>query len=839
MVASELIAPPELLSPAGTWDCARAAVANGTDAIYFGLPRFNARMRAENFSEDDIVPLMRFLHEHGVRGFAAFNVLVFTGELAAAEEALVRLHQAGVDAVIVQDVGIALLAHRIGLEVHASTQMTVTSPEGVRFAKSLGAHRVVLARETSLRELERFPTPSEGGLPLEVFVHGALCVAYSGQCLTSESLGQRSANRGECAQACRLPYRMAVDGVLQDLGDRRYLLSPQDLAAVDDIPRLIALGVASFKIEGRLKTAEYVAAVTRVYRRAIDAAMAQRAPHAPPSPDPDARYELEMAFSRGLYTGWMHGVDHQRLVHARFGKKRGAYAGRVTRCGRDWIEITPDPHEPTRPVIPGDGIAIDTGGDTEREQGGRAIAVKGPRLIFEPGRIDTRRVPPGARIWKTDDPRLNNLWRRSFADCLPERSEPLDFIVSGRDGEPLHIEARCHDGRSASAHSSTPLQPALQRPLTDQTLVAQLGRLGGTGYRLSNLTNSIETKSILPFSELGRLRRTLIDALKRQTPLPTARVRSPNFVFQDLQRIAHLRRRSFREEPRLSQRARLCELAVLCRTPAQIEGAIAGGATDLYLDFEDIRRYADAVRLVHSRSIHATLATPRIQKAGEEGFFKTIRNAEPDGILIRNLGAVEFFRAAADGGSLQLIGDFSLNTANPISAARFLDAGLHRVTAACDLNAAELCALLEAAPPEWFEILIHQHMAMFHMEHCVFAAFLSEGRDYRDCGRPCETHRVALQDRVGQMHPLRADVGCRNTLFNGRAQSAAEFFPRLYAAGAKRFRVELLEEDAHTAELLVRAYAQLLAGAIQPLELLERISAASQLGVTGGTLTVL
>src|SRR5450631_2629303 len=240
---------PELLAPAGDWECARAAVANGADAVYFGLPAFNARMRADNFTPEDLPKLMEFLHEHGVKGYVAFNVLIFTNELTAAEDELDMLNRAGVDAAIVQDLGLVSLAReRVpDLHIHASTQMTLTSPEGVAFAQRLGITRAVLARELSLRELAKFKSTPEADVPLEVFVHGALCVAYSGQCLTSEALGRRSANRGECAQACRLPYELVVDGSLKEMGDRRYLLSPQDLAAVHEIPDLIALGVVSFK----------------------------------------------------------------------------------------------------------------------------------------------------------------------------------------------------------------------------------------------------------------------------------------------------------------------------------------------------------------------------------------------------------------------------------------------------------------------------------------------------------------------------------------------------------------------------------------------------------------
>ena len=226
---------PELLSPAGNWDCARAAVAAGADAIYFGMPRFNARLRADNFTEHDLAPLMEFLHRRGVKGFVAMNTLIFSNELEDAEAQLRLIAEAGVDALIIQDLGLAKLAREIapGVELHASTQMTITSPDGLAFIETLfPMERAVLARELSVKEIERFQssriTDHRSLLtPLEVFVHGALCVAYSGQCLTSESLGQRSANRGECAQACRMPYELLVDGVQQEMGEVRYLLSPQ------------------------------------------------------------------------------------------------------------------------------------------------------------------------------------------------------------------------------------------------------------------------------------------------------------------------------------------------------------------------------------------------------------------------------------------------------------------------------------------------------------------------------------------------------------------------------------------------------------------------------------
>ncbi len=806
---------PELLAPAGNWECVRAAVANGADAVYFGLPRFNARLRADNFSEAELPEVVDFCHRRGVKAYVAFNTLVFTGELDAAADYLRLLNRARVDALIVQDVGLASLAREITplLPIHASTQMTVTSPEGAAFAQELGVKRAVLARELSLREIERFAGTET---PLEVFVHGALCVAYSGQCLTSESLGRRSANRGECAQACRMPYELVVDGALRDLGDRRYLLSPQDLAAVEEIPALVERGVISFKIEGRLKSPEYVAAVCQVYRKALDAALEHRS-HRVTAAD---RYQLEMTFSRGLFSGWMHGVDHQQLVPARYGKKRGPLAGRVIRVGADFIEL-----DTAIALAPGDGVVVDTGGDTNAEQGGRIYSLKGPRLFFGRGQLDFARIHPGDRVWKTDDPALEKRLRQSFAGHIAaRRRENIDLRVSGTAGQPLVLEA---DGVIAT--SAMPLQTARTAPLTVEKLREHLGRFGESPFALGQLDWQIEGEVILPIGELNRLRRELAYGLEtaRSTPRPE-RADSWRDIFT-AQRVT---------SPTEFTSTR--QLTVLCRSEEQVAAALACGVETLYVDFEDIRRYKDAVAAVRSAggATRVLLATPRIQKSGEQGFFKLIENADPDGVLVRNLGAIAWYRAARaeQENQFELVGDFSLNVANPLTARHFLSKGLDRLTISYDLNIDQALDLLRASEGSPLELTLHQHMPMFHMEHCVFAAFLSKGSSYLDCGRPCDKHRVRLRDRVGMEHPLRADVGCRNTLFNSVAQTGASYFEALCESGLRYFRVELLEESESEASRVIRAYQALLTGQVEGGELWRELKAQSQLGVTRGTL---
>lgn len=814
--AKEYHRDPELLSPAGNWDCAKAAVVNGADAIFFGLSKFNARLRADNFTEEDLPELMKFLHAHGVRGFVTMNTLIFTGELEAAEAQLRLLEECGVDAIIVQDLGLARIARHVapGLEIHASTQMTLTSPEGLEFVDSLyKLERAVLARELSVRDIGKFK-PKEC-VPLEVFVHGALCVAYSGQCLTSESLGKRSANRGECAQACRMPYELVVDGEDKEMEEVRYLLSPQDLAAVDVIPQLVEEGVVSFKIEGRLKSPEYVAAVTKVYRKAIDDAVARR----DSTVTERDRYALEMTFSRGLSTGWLEGTNHPYLTHGRFGKKRGAYVGEITQVGRGYVQVKWDGNTDLKS---GDGIVFDAGEDRNEEQGGRIFRVDGDKVKFHEkhSNVDWTRVRVGQGIWKTDDPKLNAevkaLWKNVK---LKPKKEGLKIKVSGAVGEPMVLSCE-----GVSVSSDELLVAAENRPVNTELLEKQLSRLGETDYALGEVVNELEGEVMMPVSALNRLRRSLVSKLDERPKIELSEVyeRSENKISELFPVMG-------------DEQEVLNELSVLTREMDQVEAALEAGIKRIYADFEDIRRYKDVVKMVRDfgedAKIH--LATPRIQKPSEAGYFKLIDKAEADGVLIRNLGAIEYFK---DREGFYRTGDFSLNCANPLTARILKEQGnLDHLTISYDLNISQVKQMLYKSPENWYELTIHQHMPMFHMEHCVFCTFLSEGTSIKDCGKPCDRHEVQLRDRVGQLHTLKADVGCRNTLFNGRAQTGARFYDDLAKAGLGKFRIDLLSESKDEALMTIQAYQQLIDGRSDGHMLWQDLDVMEKLGVTEGT----
>jgi putative protease len=730
----------------------------------------------------------------------------------------------------------------------------VTSAGGVEFARELGCNLVVLARECSIAEIEKINSAlriSHSAIPLEVFVHGALCVAYSGQCLTSESLGGRSANRGECAQACRMPYDLISDGKQVPLGDKRYLLSPQDLAGLEILPELIRAGVASLKIEGRLKSPEYVASITRVYRQALDKIFNHQDTKAQ-SKNPSLvssglggsnsdRYELEMSFSRGLHTGWFGGVNNQRLVHARFGKKRGVFLGEIKKIVRDGVIVNL-----AAPVKLGDGIVFDAGKPDEKEEGGRIYEIQEPRfkipgeklteLRFGYGDVDFLRVHVGDKIWKTNDPELDKRLRQSFAGDAPKFQRPVEIEVHGGVGKPLTLIARDESGNVVQLDSTMPLAKAEKQPLTEEKLREQLGRLGGTPFALGELKNNLSGEVMLPVSELNRLRREVVIELEKLRAQPKR---------WNLNHRRDAETQSGQNISDFSAPLRLggsnAELTVLVRNLPQLEAALKCGVQTVYCEFEDPKKYREAVTIFHTAygcsvgSAHGVtrptiwVAPPRIFKTGEEWILQQVRSSDADGYLVRNYDHLKFFAGC------RMRGDYSLNIANHFAADYFKNKfGLESVTASYDLNFTQLEALLQSAPPEWFEITIHQHMPMFHMEHCVFCAFLSSGKDYRDCGRPCDTHVVKLRDRVGAEHTLKADAGCRNTVFNSQTQTGAEYVAKMIELGTRNFRVEFLNEPPAEVERVLGKYRQLLRGEISGAQLWRELKLHNQLGVTRG-----
>ncbi len=536
-----------------------------------------------------------------------------------------------------------------------------------------------------------------------------------------------------------------------------------------------------------------------------------------------------MAFSRGIYTGWFEGINNQELVHARFGKKRGVYLGEVKSIRNEKVTIScrdviynVSPHNV--PIKPGDGVVFDCGHPEAKEEGGRIYGVenqgKDVVLSFGKGNLSWGRIHVGDKLWKTSDPELDKQLRQSFAGDNPKFQRPIDVEVHGEVGENLVAIARDEIGHIVQVESEILLVEAHNKPLITERLQEQFGRLGNTPFCLEELTNSITGGLMLPVSELNKMRREIVVKLEELRSQPKRWVINENASFKDL---------LISDSPNIPNSP---NLIVLVRNLNQLEAALKTGINTIYCEFEDPKKYKQAVDKVKGDFCYPEIwvAPPRITKPSENWILQQVINSNADGYLIRNYDHLKFFAET------RCIGDFSLNVANALTADYFKNSfNLERLTASYDLNIQQLQDLLKTSPPDWYEVTIHQHMPMFHMEHCVFCAFLSDGTDFRNCGRPCDQYEVKIKDRVGTEHVLQADAGCRNTVFNGTAQTGAEYVHKLLDLGLQNFRIEFVNESPEEVEQTIYRYQQLIDGEIKGSQLWRELNLQSQLGVTRGS----
>ena len=546
---------PEILAPAGSPECLPAAVAGGADAVYLGLRHFNARGRAENFRKADLPRHVGYLHRHGLKCYVVLNTLVHDDEHAKAVDLAWHAHVAGVDAAIIQDLGLWRLLRRTvpGLALHASTQMTVHHPSQIAVLAGLGAERVILARELSLPEIRACAAEAGAhGIEIEHFVHGALCYAFSGQCLMSNFAGARSANRGTCAQNCRFAYDTG-DGLETEI-------SLRDLALIDRIGELAEAGVASLKIEGRLKGPDYVYTIARAYREAVEAWVNKR-----PADPGVAREPLGEVFARPFTSSPLDGIygPTARLHRAEPLRDRAPDAQLVSLDRRAGTAVISATRRPAAGV--GYAFAIDMWNDGFLVTAADDLGAGRFRLRV---RVDARgpRAPEGTPLFVNRDQRRERDAATAMATVpLPPEEQggiPLDLVITAAPGSVLHLEAMAADGRHAALDGPV-TQAATGRPLTAEALSDSAGALGGSGFILRHLDARLDGACFVPASELKRLRRELVAALAAQ-PAGTA--------------PAH-------EAPAVAQpRARTTKLWAMVGSAAAAAAAIAAGATRTAID---------------------------------------------------------------------------------------------------------------------------------------------------------------------------------------------------------------------------------------------------------------
>ena len=799
----------ELLLPVGNLQMCLAAIHHGADAVYFGVPHFNARGRTTDLSFEEIKEMIELCHLYGVRTNLAFNVVIFQNELPEARELLKKLLPLKPDAFIVQDLGLAKLIREMAPEqrIHASTQMTVTNSDAIKLVEDLRIDRFVLGRENSIQEIKliRESTDKE----LEVFVHGALCVAYSGQCFTSESIGGRSANRGQCAQSCRLEYELFVDDVKKDMGDKKYLVSPKDLMGIAEIPTLKDIGVNSFKVEGRLKTPEYVASAARNYRDVIDGGELKL---------PQRSRELASTYSRGFFSGWLHGVNHQQLVDGTFSAHRGLEIGTVKEIRKKTILI-----ETTSKLSAGMGLLL----SGNEEIGSKIFQVlkSGPISEIE---LLQKNLPikPGMKVYINSDEVLDKELQKGWQSREFQKKISLKLIVQGCYNEPILVKAIDPEGREVYAQTISFLSPAKNRSLTETELKDELSSLGGSVYEIGSFECFLQDGLFMNHREIKELRKEIVEKLNQARTIPL-NVKIINFELP----------------AKISRQSSDIKLNILLRSREQVQDFVDAIKNKeithfhrinfVVLDFEFGKDYAPSLDLLRNQQMKVAIATTRILKPQEYHNLKMISRLAPDAILARNLGAIEFLKRETN---IPIIGDFSLNITNSLSAEYLMSKGLSSINLSYDLNQDQLFDLMSFTDPSNLEVTIHQYMPEFHMEHCVFAAFLSKGSSFRDCGKPCEKHEVKLKDPYGNWHFLKADHECRNTFFKATPQSAGFLINDLKNHGLGFVRLEALNESK--AELIskIRVYLELLEGEITPQKANEILKVMESYGLSSGQL---
>ncbi|MFZ4829019.1 MAG: DUF3656 domain-containing U32 family peptidase [Phototrophicaceae bacterium] len=821
---------PEIMSPVGYYPQLYAAIEAGADAVYFGLKHFTARAKV-GFTLAELPDVMRTLHMRGVKGYLTFNTLVFDHELSEAVKTLEAIAHAQADAVIVQDVGIAQLARQIApdMAIHGSTQMSITSAEGVAWAQRFGVDRVVLARELALTDIRTIAQQTD--VELEMFVHGALCVSYSGQCFSSEAWGGRSANRGQCAQACRLPYELWVDDQHLPLGEARYLLSPGDLYALHQVSEIVELGITTLKIEGRYKEADYVALTTHAYRQAVDAAWENR-----PNPiTPSQELELEQVYSRGLGAYFVSGTNHQAVVSGRSPRHRGVLCGKVQQVQVDHVVIEPTHAHELAPLKAGDGVVFDAAdwrSPEQPEEGGHLYEVrplKGNRLALYFGNWDVQfgRVRKGDWVWRTHDVQTAKSAKHFTQASQPVHKQGVQVEVIAEVGQPLlmHWSLVKSGEVRVSVQSDEPLQRANQNSMTREGLIEQLNRLGNTPYELASLQATLTGEPFVPNALLNRLRREAVEALIAQQAQPRSVHTQDALTVLD---------QALASATHVTPVSGMPSLHVLVRTPEQLEAVLPLRPASITLDYLELYGLRPSVERIKEAGIVARVASPRILKPQEQRVVNFLLRLECD-LLVRSGGLLEALQGRHP---YAVIGDFSLNTANQLTAESYFKLGVNRLTPTHDLNAEQIRHLAQQIGGDRFEVVAYHHLAVFHMEHCVFCRFLSKGTSYQDCGHPCEQHKVALRDGQGRAHPVMADVGCRNTVFGAEAQVASKYLDRWREAGIVHYRLEFVHETASEVQRVTRAFQEYLRGELSALALDERLRKVAPQGTSEGSFFV-
>lgn len=825
----------ELLAPVGGQEALAAAVESGANAVYLGGKLFGARASAQNFNAEELAEAVRFAHLRFVRVYVTVNTLVDDAELSELADYLRYLYTIGVDAVIVQDLGVAALARKVvpDMPLHASTQMTVHNLAGVQFLAKHGFKRVVLARELSIEDITMIC--QRGGVEIEVFIHGALCVCYSGQCLMSSMIGGRSGNRGRCAQPCRLPYALIDEtgtDMLQKQDVGEYLLSPRDLNTLDILPSLLNAGVASLKIEGRMKRPEYVAIVVDTYRRAVD----QFLQHSQYKVEDEDRKHLAQIFNRDFTTAYLLGKQGRKMMSDRRPNNRGVFIGRVVSY-----------HLASKQAVIHLEESLAVGDIIEFwvKVGGRVNVTIGEMKIdgvlcqtASAGANVTIAVPSPVRdsdrVFKIFDMKLTQYARSFFADTGVHRRIPLFVEILTKEGEPLQIRMQDADGFRGMAQTTFHAVKAIKRPLDKQIIEKQINRLGNTIFHLQELSCRIDGELMVPVSEINDARRRAVEKVEEARLAVFKRPPLPTFHLENVIRGIGIC-------PEKTKNLRPAALSVNVDSIAKVKIALNNGADVIYFggetyekwDFTD-EEYVEACDLARQIAKKIIFNTPRIIKEwqiprliNDLELFSRIR---PDAVSVANVGSLQLAQQYPE---LALHGDYALNVYNSAAVQFFAQEKLTGLTLSPELNFAQLEILAQGKRP-LLECLAYGYFPLMVSEYCLLGSFLGDINNGQ-CAQICRKKQYWLLDRMKERFPVVTDQFCRMHLLNAKKLSMLPHVSRFAQIGIDRIRIEAHWLPAEELASATRLYRDLLDSQKSDLSWAEKeINRFEQSGITRG-----
>ncbi len=850
----------ELLAPAGDWNAFVAAVENGADAVYLGGKLHNARQFAGNFDSDNLKKAIEYAHIRDVNVYLTMNTLITDRELPKAVEFINGAYLMGIDAVIVQDLGFARLLRKSfpDLELHASTQMTIYNLEGVQMLSKLGFSRVITARELSLEEICHITQNTK--TEIEVFIHGAMCVCYSGQCLMSSIIGGRSGNRGKCAQPCRLPYSLVNDEYKTVLNNNsRYILSPKDMCTVHNLEDIVRSGVKSLKIEGRMKSPEYVATVVRIYRKYLDKVLSlfeserlneavkhgvnskgSNSAHPKVSKgiasqafavDEEDERDLLRIFNRGGFSkGYFYGIYNDMMAFES-PKNQGIYLGKVISFNpkRELLTLKIEDR-----LANGDGIEIRSG---EANNCGTIISF----ILSDGKKVDSAKsgeiveigflkgkIFKGDKVYKTYDRELNRLAGKTFEGGFNKKTQLQGKVVI-KKAAPAEFEVWDKDGHSITVTGEVVSEPAIKRALTKELLIGQLKKTGSTPFEFESIEVIIEGDLSLPISEINNIRRKAIGEIEK--------IKSNRYS----ERFAGSEKQQFeidwfnRSESDSAKLKTSCYLENLHPYREENSGVKEndkrGILISLYLfNQREIQFYDADVDRVYipfsafingsskkvvidyiNSSIDVFVWLPSITRGNYDKLIRArigdIASDGIKGILIGNLGSLSYVK---DIPGIKIVGDYTLNCYNSFSLKQLRELGLSGTTLSCELTLRQIQDF-ENIPGFEKEIIVYGRLPLMISEYCPTGTLVRDTLNSSSCARMCEKSAYYLKDRKGMKFPVISDrIDCRSTILNSNILYVPDIISDIYEAGVNSIRINVFDETPEEIKQITSMYKDIL-----------------------------